>query len=132
MEENGLQNAMENSQMDSETKMKIEQNCLGPENDEVTNTAKDISILFFSENLDIIDENQQYKQYQTSFCDSKKSKIEFFFCFQIHGKFILSGTDKEISWNLVHDSKRSQNHHSLNFHDREEPNTFSKRFFREI
>ena len=77
MEENGLQNAMDNSQMDSETKMKIEQNCLGPENDEVTNTAKDISILFFSENLDIIDENQQYKQYQTSFCDSKKSKIEF-------------------------------------------------------
>ena len=49
MEENGLQNAMDNSQMDSETKMKIEQNCLGPENDEVTNTAKDISIFFFRE-----------------------------------------------------------------------------------
>ena len=46
---------MNNNQMDSETKKKIEENCLGPQNDEVTNTAKDISI--FSENLDIIDEN---------------------------------------------------------------------------
>ena len=84
MEENGLQNAMDNSQMDSETKMKIEQNCLGPENDEVTNTAKDISILFFSENLDIIDENQQYKQYQTSFLKQKHNyftlHLENLFC----------------------------------------------------
>ena len=62
----------------------------------------------------------------------KRVKLSFFFCFQIHGKFILSGTDKEISWNLVHDSKRSENHHSLNFYGREKPNTFSERFFREI
>ena len=47
-------------------------------------------------------------------------------------KILLSGTDKEISWNLVHDSKRSENHHSLNFYGREKPNTFSERFFREI
>ena len=42
-------NTMNNNQMDSETKKKIEENCLGPQNDEVTNTAKDISIFFFRE-----------------------------------------------------------------------------------
>ena len=63
MKENSLQNAMNNSQMysetkkntmnnnqmDSETKKKIEENCLGPQNDQVTNTVKDISIFFFRE-----------------------------------------------------------------------------------
>ena len=66
---------MNNNQMDSETKKKIEENCLVPQNDEVTNTAKEISIFFFQRILTLFMRISNTRSIRHPFMRVKRVKL---------------------------------------------------------